>query len=121
MYSALKDGSSEAPKPNPFNTQVKDILETDGSGDGPSTRSNGANGLGVDGDMSCVNFENSDGTLDNLGPIRRDWELTSKLAIDLGRDKHNQSDFIPSIQMVQDISEHKVSTTCTEVSEVKIF
>ena len=84
MYSALKDGSSEAPKPNPFNTQVKEILETEGSGDGPSTRSNGANGLEVDGDISCVNFEISDGTSDNMWLIRRDWELTSKLAIDLG-------------------------------------
>jgi len=83
LYSALKDGSNEAPKPNPFNTQVKEILETEGSGDGPSTRSNRANGLGVEGDTSWVNFEISDGTPDNLWPIRRDWELTSKLAIDL--------------------------------------
>jgi len=92
LYSALKEGSSDAPKPNPFNTQVKEILETEGSGDGPSTRSKGANGLGVDGDISCVNFEISEGTPDNLWPIRPDWELTSKLAIDLGssRDKNTR-------------------------------
>ena len=83
MYSALKDGSREAPKPNPFNTQVKEILETEGSGDGPSTRSNGANGFGVEGDMSCVIFEISEGILGSPWLIRRDWELTSKLAIDL--------------------------------------
>lgn len=80
LYSALKDGSSDAPKPNPFNTHVKEILETAGSGEGPSTRSHG---LGVEGDMSWVNLEISDGTPDSLWLIRRDWELTSKLAIDL--------------------------------------
>jgi len=86
LYSALKDGSREAPKPNPFNTQVKEILETEGSGDGPSTRSNGANGFGVEGDMSCVIFEISEGILGSPWLIRRDWELTSKLAIDFMTD-----------------------------------
>lgn len=67
---------------------MKEILETVGSGEAPSTRSHGANGFTVvDGDMSWVNFEISDGTADNLWPIRRDWELMSKLAIDLHNKK----------------------------------
>ena len=83
LYSARREGSSEAPRQKPFNTQVKEILATVGSGEGPSTRSHGANGLTDDGDTSWANLENSDGAPESLELARRDWDRVSRLAIDL--------------------------------------
>ena len=90
LYSALKEGKSAAPKPNPFKTHVKEILDTVGTGEKPSTRSEGANCLTVEGDMSWENLEISDGTLDILCVIIRDWELLLKLAIDLRTRKQKK-------------------------------
>lgn len=72
LYSALNEGSNEAPKAKPFNTQLKEVLDTVGTGVEPSTRSQGANCLTVEGDMSCENLEISDGTADNPWFIIRD-------------------------------------------------
>ena len=86
LYSALKDGSSEAPKVNPRNTQVKEILDTVDTGVEPSTRSQAVNCLTVEGERSWENLETSDGTADNLWLIIRDWVLSCKLAIDLKKN-----------------------------------
>ena len=76
LYSALNEGSNEAPKAKPFNTQVKEVIDTVGTGMEPSTRSQGANCLTVEGDMSWEILEISDGTADNLWFIIRDWVLS---------------------------------------------
>ena len=68
---------------NPFNTHVKEILDTVETGVEPSTRSQAVSCFMAEGDRSWENLETSDGTADSLWFIIRDCVRSCKLAIDL--------------------------------------